>query len=183
MKGLQDLAVLNVEACFGLVEGLEQLSSLPELRTLNVCDTALAQTAFVERRRQALDAEVRKDGGALVVGGCRVGRYNEEVTPLWLAANDGQVQVARGLLAGRDGRGGVEVDRARADTGSTPLLQASFQGFVDVVKLLLDHRADPNKPSFDGTTPLLFAAQEGFVDIAKLLLAHRTDVNRTDAKR
>ena len=121
LKDLQDLATLDVEACFGLVEGLEQLSSLPKLRTLNVCDTALAQAAFVERRRRALDAEVRTDGAALVVGGCRVGRYGRELTPLFVAAHNGHVQTARRLLAGRGGRGGVEVDRASADDGTTPL--------------------------------------------------------------
>ena len=120
LKDLQDLATLDMEACFGLVEGLEQLSSLPKLRILNVCDTALAQAAFVKRRRRALDAEVRTDGGALVVGGCRVGRYEEERTPLWSAAKHGQVQVARALQAGRGGRGGVEVDRAEADDGTMP---------------------------------------------------------------
>ena len=120
LKDLKDLATLDVEAFFGLVEGLEQLSSLPKLQTLNVCDTALAQAAFVERRRRALDAVVRTDGEALVVGVCRVGRYFEEKTPLWRAANDGQIQTARRLLAGRGGRGGVEVDRAKPDTGTTP---------------------------------------------------------------
>ena len=183
LKDLQDLAILDVEACFGLVDGLEQLSSLPKLQFLNVCDTALAQTAFVERRRRALDAEVRTDGGALVVAGCRVGRYGVEQTPLWRAADCGQVQVARGLLAGRGGRGGVEVDRARADGLGTPLLQASTQGFVDVAKLLLHHRADANKPRGDGMTPLLWAAQKGFVDVAKVLLENGADVNRTNAKR
>ena len=178
LQYLQDLATLNVEACFGLVDGLEQLSSLPKLQILHVCDTALAQAAFVERRRQALDAEVCTDGGALVVGGCRVGRYDVEQTPLWFAANDGQVQVARGLVAGRGGRGGVEVDRARADGLGTPLLQASTQGFVDIAKVLLTHRADADKPRDDGVTPLLFAAQYGFVDVAKLLLDHRADANK-----
>ena len=71
-----DLTILDVVACFGLVEGLEQLSSLPKLQTVNVCDTALAQAVFVERRRRALDAEVRAEGGALMVGGCCVGRCN-----------------------------------------------------------------------------------------------------------
>ena len=192
LQYLQDLAILDVEACFGLVDGLEQLSSLPKLQFLNVCDTALAQAAFVDGRRRALDAEVhrcfcrclavqgkvRTDGSALVVGGCRVGRYCEEETPLWQAANDGQVQVARGLLAGRGGRGGVEVDRATADTGSTPLVQASLQGFVDIAKVLLDHRADANKQRADGMTPLLFAVQSGFVDVAKLLLDHRADADK-----
>ena len=100
----------------------------------DVCDTALAQAAFVDGRRRALDAEVRTEGGALVVGGCRVGRYRSELTLLWRAADCGQVQAARGLLAGRGRRGGVEVDRAKTDTGTTLLLQASTQGFVDVVK-------------------------------------------------
>ena len=74
-------------------------------------------------------------------------RYRRELTPLFKAAYDGQVQAARGLLAGRGGRGGVEVDRVFADDGTTPLLQASARGVVGVAKLLLDHRTDPNKPS------------------------------------
>ena len=64
---------------------------------------------------------------------------------------------ARRLLAGSGG-GGVEVDRA-TDGGDTPLMQASFQGFVDVGKVLLEHGADPNKPRDDGRTPLLFTAR------------------------
>ena len=175
-------AILKVEACFGLVDGLEQLSSLPKLRRLDVCDTALAQAAFVERRLRALDAEVRTDGGALVVGGCRVGRDNEEVTPLWCTADDGQVQVARGLLAGRGGRGGVEVDRARADGLGTPLHQASFQGFVDVAKLLLDHRADANRTNAKRQTPLLWASYKGHVDVVRLLLRHNADATVEDKR-
>ena len=38
-----------------------------------------------------------------------VGRYGTEQTQLWIAADD-QVETARRLLAGRDGRGGVEVE-------------------------------------------------------------------------
>ena len=176
LKGLQDLRKLDVEACFGLVEGLEQLSSLPKLQTLNVCDTVLAQEAFVERRRRALDAVVRTDGEALVVGVCRVGRYFEEKTPLWRAATDGQIQTARRLLAEKGGSGGVEVDRAEADRGTTPLIQASTHGFVDVAKVLLEHEADPDKPMHDDFTHLQFAAQKGFVDVAKVLLEMRADV-------
>ena len=75
----------------------------------------------------------------MVVGGCRVGRYETEQTPLWWAANDGQVETARRLLAGRDGRGGVEVDLARASDGITPLVQAASQNFTAVVELLLEY--------------------------------------------
>ena len=117
------------------------------------------------------------DGGGLVVEGCRVGRYEIEETPLWVAASNGQVQTARGLLAGG------EVDRATADTGGTPLLQAAQEGFVDVAKLLLEHRADPNRLTVDSVTPLLFAAQKGFVDLAKVLLEHRADPNKAHGRQ
>ena len=183
LKGLQDLAALNVEACFGLVGGLEQLSSLPKLRTLNVCDTALAQAAFVERRRQALDAEVRKDGGALVVGGCRVGRYNEEVTPLWFAANDGQVQVARGLLAGRVAEAASKLTVQGQTVWARPSCRRRSRASSTWRSSSWTTGPTRISPESTAATPLLFAAQEGFVDIAKLLLAHRADVNRTDAKR
>ena len=169
LKDLHDMATLDVKACFGLVEGLEQLSSLPKLWILNVCDTALSQAAFVERRRIALGAEVRTDFGSLEVGECCVGRCGTE-TPLWWEATVGQLQAARRLLAGRGGVGGVEVDRARAARRSTPLLSAAVEGFVDVAMVLLEHRADPNKPRDDGMTPLLVAAQEGHVAIVRLLL-------------
>ena len=99
-------------------------------------------------------------------------------TPLWSAANDGQVETARRLLAGRDGRGGVEVDRAEASDGTTPLLQAAAQNFPAVVELLLEYRADANKGRHDGFTPLMFAAQKGCVQVATLLLAKGADVNK-----
>ena len=163
---------LNVEACFGLVDGLEQLfvsagAPVPQRfatrrwhRQHSSSDGGgLSDAEVLHRRRSARGGRVAASG-----------RFDEELTPLLLAANDGQVQVARGLLGGRGGRGGVEVDRARADGLGTPLLQASFQGFVDVAKLLLDHRSDPNKPSCDSTTPLLIAAQQGFVDVGQAAL-------------
>ena len=125
---------------------------------------------------------MKEAGGALVVGGCRVGRYGTEQTPLFYAADDGQVETARRLLAGRNGRGGVEVDRAEASDGDAPLLQAAFQNFPEVVEVLLEYRADANKGRHDGFTPLLFAAQKGSVQVATLLLAKGANVNKA-AKR
>ena len=120
---------------------------------------------------------VKEVGGAVVVGGCRVWRYRIQ-TRLWSAADDGQVETARRLLAGRNGLGGVEVDWANASLDGTPLLQAADQNFPEVVKVLLAHRADANKGKNDGRTPLLFAAQKGCVQVATLLLAKGADVNK-----
>ena len=182
LSGLQALKMVDVEACFGLVGGLDLLSALPHLQFVNACDTQLDAASFVAQRQRVLqlpEAAVAKEaGGAVVVGGCRVGRYGTETTPLWRAANDGQVETARRLLARRDGRGGMEVDRAKASDGSTPLLMAACQKFPEVVEVLLEHRADANKGRHGGFTPLLFAAQKGSVHVAKLLLAKGADVNK-----
>ena len=78
LSALQELAVLDVEACFGLVGGLMFLSPLEKLKILNVCDTRLNTGAFIaERRRVVWDptAAREEERGAVVVGGCRVGRY------------------------------------------------------------------------------------------------------------
>ena len=182
LSGLHALAAVDVEACFGLVGGLDLLSALPQLKVVNACDTQLDAASFVAKRQRVLQlsgaAVAKKAGGAVVVGGCRVGRYGYEQTPLWSAADDGQVETARRLLAGRDGLGGVEVDLARASDGTTPLLQAAFQNFPEVVDVLLEHRADANKEKYNGFTPMLFAAYKGSVQVAKLLLAKGADVNK-----
>ena len=122
LSGLQELTYVDLEACFGLTAGLELLAPLPKLKKLNVCDTQLDATAFIAERQRVLqlpENAVMEEDGALVVGGCRVGRYDNEVTPLWRAAHNGQVEtVRRLLLGGGGGLGGVEVDRAIKGEGT-----------------------------------------------------------------
>lgn len=43
-------------------------------------------------------------------------------------------------------------------TGQTPFLTAALAGDVTVMRLLLEHGADPHIPTFGGTTPLMAAA-------------------------
>jgi ankyrin repeat protein len=54
----------------------------------------------------------------------------------------------------------------------TPLTIASF---VEAVKLLLEHRADPSQATQNGATPLIIASFNGHVEAVKLLLEHRAD--------
>ena len=49
---------------------------------------------------------------------------------------------------------------------------ASKEGDIEMVKLLLEKGADPNKFGGCGETPLTIASKEGHVEIVKLLLVH-----------
>ena len=138
------------------------MATLPKLRKLNISDTGLEVEGFVE------------------ASACRIGRNENEKTPLWWAANCGQAHTARRLLEVTADRRGVEVDMAETDCGNTPLVQAASQGFAEVAKVLLQHRADVNKLRNDGFTPLHFAAQVGSAEVAQVLLEHRVDVHKAN---
>jgi ankyrin repeat protein len=79
-------------------------------------------------------------------------------------------------------------------TGQTPFLRAAFSGDVTVMRLLLEHGADPNLPTFGGTTPLMAAAGVGWVvqqtytesmpsllEAIRICLAHKADVNAVNS--
>ena len=53
---------------------------------------------------------------------------------------------------------------------------SSFRGYVEVVKALLDKRADVNAKSAYGATGLMWAARRGQVDVVKLLKARGAKV-------
>ena len=48
-------------------------------------------------------------------------------------------------------------------TGQTAFLRAALSGDISVMRLLLEHGADPNLPTFAGTTPLMAAAGVNWV--------------------
>lgn len=52
----------------------------------------------------------------------------------------------------------------------TPLHCASRMGHKELVKLLLDHKANPNSTTTAGHTPLHIAAREGHVQTVRILL-------------
>ena len=59
-------------------------------------------------------------------------------------------------------------------------LEASSRGKVDIVRLLLDHSADPNARGRHEQTSLHRASSFGYLDIARLLLEHGAEVDATD---
>ena len=79
-------------------------------------------------------------------------------------------------------------------TGMTPFLYAARAGDVTVMRLLLEHKADPHIPTFAGTTPLMAAAginwvfdqtydegQEKLLEAVKLCHELGMDVNAVNS--
>src|ERR1700726_4067318 len=64
--------------------------------------------------------------------------------------------------------------------GYTGLMVAAERGRVDIVKLLLDHKADSNVSGRDGSTALMLAAENNQPEIVKSLINRGADPNRQD---
>jgi ankyrin repeat protein len=77
-----------------------------------------------------------------------VGRYGG-LTPLLLAARDGNLESALALLDG-----GAGVNQPSAGDRTTPLLMATINGHFDLAMELLERGADPKLASDAGATPL-----------------------------
>ena len=58
---------------------------------------------------------------------------------------------------------------AQTRQGVTALMVASRLGYAEVVRALLDKKADPNTPDFTGRTALAYARQSGRATIEAML--------------
>jgi len=85
-------------------------------------------------------------------------------TPLWVAAHEGQLDVARLLI-----QRGAKVNLARTIDGTTPLYIAVARGQLAVAQLLLDNGAEVNTANTYGITPLFVAAHQGHTTVTLLL--------------
>lgn len=75
---------------------------------------------------------------------------------------------------------GAEIDAI--DTGRrTPLMEASMLGYPEIVRLLLDHGADPNLQT-QGETALRNAVLSQMYEVADVLISAGADVNQRDAR-
>ena len=112
--------------------------------------------------------------------------HPEGQTPLLAAARSGSVPTVRHLLAR-----GVDVNHTESFQSTTALMWAAAEGHIDVVDLLLEAGADPNRQGHvttlkdrhnadhptGGFTALMFAARRGDDALVRRLVARGANVN------
>lgn len=131
--------------------------------------TALHWAAF---RDNAAIVNVLVKAGANLHAATRVGG----ITPLLLAAENGNAHAVEALMTAGDDANSVTQD------GITVLMAASASGSVEAVKALLEYGAAPSAVDPQrGQTALMFAAGENRADVIKLLIAHGADVKAATA--
>ncbi len=84
------------------------------------------------------------------------------VSGLYVALQEGSLKVARLLIESPR----IKTESRNA-TDESPLMMASFKGYLDLAQRLIEKGADVNKP---GWTPLHYAATNGQVKLMDLLL-------------
>lgn len=86
------------------------------------------------------------------------------VTPLYLAASEGRVDVMRMLISA-----GADVNQAASRYGETPLMVVAVRGHYDAARMLLEAGADASARRNDGRTARQMAAQYHNNSVANLL--------------
>lgn len=103
-------------------------------------------------------------------------------TPIYIAVRFKFVTIVKTLLK----TNGIDVNVASTPALETPLLTATFLGYTNIVKMLVNSQKDNidvNKTNRSGEAPLYWATRKGFYEIVKILLGHdRIDVNHGDNK-
>ena len=96
-------------------------------------------------------------------------------TPLILACYRGNIEVAKFLIKN------VKDINYNSDMG-TALMAATYKNQPELVKLLLETKANPNLKDANGTTALSLAVQFKNDELVKLLLDHKADKTIRDNK-
>lgn len=102
---------------------------------------------------------------------------DDPATALVFAVNSNKSEAVKLLL-----EHGANPD-IKFNSGSFPIIEASFGGYTEIVDLLIQHKANLNIRKLDGSgiTALMFACIQGNKDIAQKLINAGADPNETSS--
>ena len=107
---------------------------------------------------------------------------DEEITPLLAAAKNGHAEVVNVLLEDNcvdiEQTGTVNSNEQTIE-GATAMWCAANAGHLDVVKVLVKHKADVNHTTRSNSTPLRAACFDGHLDVVKYLMENGADITIT----
>lgn len=95
---------------------------------------------------------------------------------LSLAVRERHIDMVKTLI-----KEGASLDAASKDRNYTALMDAAQIGEVNIAKVLLEHKANPNIQSKDGQTALILAVGRQDVEIIDMLLKNNSDYNLKDS--
>lgn len=95
---------------------------------------------------------------------------------LSLAVRERHIDMVKTLI-----KEGASVDVASKDRNYTALMDATQIGEVEIAKVLLEHKANPNIQSKDGQTALILAVGRQDIRIIEMLLKNHSDYNIKDS--
>lgn len=101
----------------------------------------------------------------------------EGLTSLMMSCAGGHLEVARLLVTS-----GARVNAAPSPHGLSPIGLAAAQGCTDIVRLLLQWKADANVGRVAGNAPLSRAAAGGHLEVCVMLLDHGASLDAYDER-
>eukprot|EP00903_Cladosiphon_okamuranus_P017031 g15696.t1 len=117
-----------------------------------------------EGRHSSVVSSIIPNGADISIAGC------VSFTALVFAAHNGALDVTWMLV-----EAGSDVEARKYDKGCTVLHLAEAKGYLEVMKVLIEARANPNNLGIDGVTPLFSAALNGHVEAVRELLRAKAD--------
>lgn len=116
--------------------------------------------------------------GALIENGADIYYKDEKsVTTLLQACHRGLSEITKLLLDKHKANGKSGFVNDASDEGICPLIAAASEGHLEVVKLLIEAKADLDAKDKDETTALMAAAARGHAGIVKELVAAGAKIN------
>lgn len=164
-----------------LAVGLQQVSvdvidALPKGEQFVTMGVMASNTAYYYEN--PLTRAIAKDdvdaARELIIYGYNVNLKEKELdkgTPLFLAVNNGNAEMAELLLSFR-----ARVN-ARNASKQTPLMQLDYDATPEMVKVLRRYGAKPNLVDVDGNTALMHAAAAANPEVLQALIDDGADVN------